>query len=377
MRIKTRNKIMIGFAVAFMLLVIICMATYRITYDLIENNSRTTHTYEVLTKLETTRSLLTDAETGQRGYLITGEEQFLEPYYSAAPHIEATIGALRRLTSDNPSQQQRIPALEQRVGNRLALIKEVIELRQRDEIEAATDVIKSGRGKVEMDAIRQTIKEMKEEEQRLLKIRLEESQLAARKAIVAFTVLTFLVIALLILSYYVVNRDIARQEQKKKLLRDLSLTDDLTSLYNRRGFLTLANQQLKQINRTSKGLILFYADMDGLKQINDRYGHEEGSKAIVKVAEILSQTFRASDIIARLGGDEFAILAVEATDENVELLTARMQSALDAYNAQGFNSYDLSLSIGRTKFDGGCSIEDLITRADEAMYLNKRNRRRA
>lgn len=368
---------MAGFAVAFMLMMIIVVATYRIMNDLIEDNSLTTPTYEVITKLETAISLLLDAETGQRGYVITGDERFLEPYYAANPHIETTIRELRRLTSDNPSQQRRIRALEQRVAARLAFITEAIDLRKRNEIEAAVQVIKSGGGKIEMDAIRQTIEEMKEEEQRLLKVRLEESQLAARKAIVAFTVLTFLVVALLGFSYYVIKRDISRQEQKKNLLRELSLTDDLSGLYNRRGFLALANQQLKQVNRTTKNLMLLYADMDGLKQINDRYGHEEGSKAIVKVAEILGQTFRESDIIARLGGDEFAILAVDANTESLEFLAARMQSALKEHNAQRFSPYDLSLSIGAAKFDSGCSIEDLITRADEAMYRNKRNRRTA
>jgi diguanylate cyclase (GGDEF)-like protein len=367
----------VGFAVAFMLLAIIVVTTYQITNDLIKNNSLTTHTYEVITKLETTISLLVDAETGHRGYVITGDEKFLEPYYAATPHIEATISELRRLTSDNPSQQQRMPELERRSATRLAIIKEVIELRRRNEIDAATQIIKSGSGKVEMDAVRRIIKEMQEEEQRLLKVRLEKSQLATRKAIVAFTVMTFLIVALLGLSYYVINRDFDRQEQKKKLLRELSLTDDLTGLYNRRGFLALANQQLKQVHRANKSLMLLYADMDGLKQINDRYGHEEGSKAIVKVAEILNHTFRESDIIARLGGDEFAIMVVDANDDSLEFLAARMQSALKEYNAQRFSPYDLSMSIGATKFERGCSIEDLITRADEAMYRNKRNRRRA
>src|SRR4051812_13581545 len=118
MKISTQKKIMVGFAVAFMLLVVIVIATYQITNDLIEDNLLTTHTYEVIANLETAISLLVDAETGQRGYVITGDEGFLEPYNAATPHIEATLGELRRLTSDNPSQQRRIPELEQRVATR-------------------------------------------------------------------------------------------------------------------------------------------------------------------------------------------------------------------------------------------------------------------
>ena len=98
----------------------------------------------------------------------------------------------------------------------------------------------------------------------------------------------------------------------QKTIRDLSLTDELTRLYNRRGFLALAEQHLREQKRNERDFVLILADLDDLKKINDNFGHPEGDFAIRKAAEALTSTFRKSDIIARIGGDEFAVLAMEA-----------------------------------------------------------------
>lgn len=106
---------------------------------------------------------------------------------------------------------------------------------------------------------------------------------------------------------------IIERDRAEESLRKLTLTDDLTGLYNHRGFTTLAAHHAKSARRTRQSSFLIYADMDGLKQINDTFGHAEGSAAIIKTAEILRQTFRESDIICRLGGDEFANIAQNAS----------------------------------------------------------------
>src|SRR5215510_9093069 len=100
---------------------------------------------------------------------------------------------------------------------------------------------------------------------------------------------------------------VAELEQAQDSLRNLSLTDDLTGLYNRRGFFTLAEQHLKSARRARRQASLIYIDMDGLKTLNDTHGHEEGSNALREIANILRNTFRSSDIIARIGGNEFVI----------------------------------------------------------------------
>lgn len=157
-------------------------------------------------------------------------------------------------------------------------------------------------------------------------------------------------------------------------LRNLSIIDDLTGLYNRRGFLTLAQQQIKNAQRGDTKLLLIYADLDKMKQINDNYGHQEGDWALIKVADILRATFRESDIIARLGGDEFTVLATVHPDDDRAELLPRLQNNIKALNEMQARPYEVSLSIGSTCFDPHVdqSLEDRLAQADEALYNEKR-----
>jgi len=170
---------------------------------------------------------------------------------------------------------------------------------------------------------------------------------------------------------------IGERRKAEEALLQLTMTDELTGLYNYRGFSTLAARQVKSNRRVNQSSVLIYADMDGLKHINDTFGHAEGSLAIVKTAQLLRQTFRESDIIGRLGGDEFAILAQEITPNALESMLRRLRENLRVYNIEENHSYPLSLSIGATHIAPHVymGIEELIARADEAMYEQKRRRK--
>src|SRR5258708_21838978 len=119
-----------------------------------------------------------------------------------------------------------------------------------------------------------------------------------------------------------------KQSVLDRELRSLALTDDLTCLYNRRAFFALAAQQLKVARRKAQGLLLFFADVDNLKEINDTYGHREGDLALIRAADALEQTFRNSDVIARVAGDEFAVLVLEASCEDREAMLHRLAKSL-------------------------------------------------
>ncbi len=169
-----------------------------------------------------------------------------------------------------------------------------------------------------------------------------------------------------------------RQLERAELeLSSLSLTDDLTGLLNRRGFLVHAEEHMKTARRTRREFLLLYADMDGLKQINDTLGHAEGSLAIVRTADILRQTLRTSDLIARLGGDEFTMLAKDTAGETSEQITTRLEENLRNYNAGRRHSYELSLSLGilRVTLDENATIEEMIAQADQLMYEQKRGKK--
>lgn len=173
--------------------------------------------------------------------------------------------------------------------------------------------------------------------------------------------------------------DITDRKRTEEALRTLSLADELTGLYNRRGFFTLAEQQLRIANRMKKKMLLLFADLDDLKWINDNMGHNEGDQALVDIADILKKTFRESDFVARIGGDEFAILAIETEEVNAEVLNRRLLENLKAHNARRNRGYNLSISMGMSRYESEapCSIDDLLTKADKFMYKHKRKKTRS
>lgn len=164
----------------------------------------------------------------------------------------------------------------------------------------------------------------------------------------------------------------AKQYMLQAELGSLALMDGLTGLYNRRAFEALAERQLKLARRFGRSLLLFFVDVDGLKQINDSLGHIQGDLALKRTARILERTFRDSDVIARMGGDEFAALAVEASGESEEAILGRLRRFTRMSNAEE-TAFALSLSVGMARFDRRCSISimDLMARADQAMYEDK------
>ena len=152
--------------------------------------------------------------------------------------------------------------------------------------------------------------------------------------------------------FLVVLRDVTEHRQMVETIRRLSLTDELTGLLNRRGFTTLAEQQMRTSVRTRNRLWLLFADLDGLKDINDRLGHEAGDRALCETARLLTQgTFREADLVARLGGDEFAILTTEISRTDGDKLVKRVEDAVRRANEAPDRERALSLSIGVAMFD--------------------------
>lgn len=171
-------------------------------------------------------------------------------------------------------------------------------------------------------------------------------------------------------------RDITELKRTEEELRALTLVDDLTGLYNRRGFITLAQQQLKIARRMSRDMLLLFADVDDLKRINDTLGHHEGDIALIDTARILKESFREPDIIARIGGDEFAVLVIEASRTGAGSLARRFKENLKSYNEGAGRQYMLSVSVGVAGYnpERPCLINELLERADKMMYQEKRRK---
>ncbi len=499
MRWSVEKKIAVGFALMLASLLAVGFISYRNTRKLIRDSNLVAHSHEVLDELESTLSAIKDAEMEQRGYIITGDEEYLKSYMVALPISNQHIEQLRHLTITDTEQPRLLAELERQIADRLQSMMEVVELRKAGGFAAAEREISTGRSKQIMDNIRRTVAEMSQRENALLERRRVESNASARNTIITLAIFGTLLLGFLPAGYLIIKRDIKKRRRAEEALREseerskyliehaneliyrtddrgnlmfvnptcvellgfseeelvgrhylslvkeeareatekfyvrqlikkipnayqeipvitkdgreiwlgqnsqlvleqgrvvgfqaiarditerkrtieelesLSLTDDLTGLYNRRGFLTLVEQELKHAARTNDRFVLVFADLDGLKQINDQFGHHEGSHAIVKAAEVLKQTFRTSDIIARLGGDEFTVLALAASNENTETIKARLQEKVRRLNLRRELPYELSISIGIVLLDphSQLSIEELIDKADAAMYEHK------
>jgi len=170
-----------------------------------------------------------------------------------------------------------------------------------------------------------------------------------------------------------IARDIRDRKRLEDTLRTLSLTDDLTGLYNRRGLFTLGEQSLKLAQRIKKRIVLAYVDLDGMKWINDRFGHPKGDLALLALANVLRASFRKSDIIARIGGDEFVVMALETGNESPEKILERIAGNLAVLNEKNAPDTPLSISAGISVADPNdpCPLDELLARADRLMYEDK------
>ena len=172
---------------------------------------------------------------------------------------------------------------------------------------------------------------------------------------------------------------VSELEKANEHLRNISLTDGLTGLNNRRGFMILATGLLKFARRAGYSSCLIYVDLDSLKYINDIFGHTAGDMAITHFARILTDTFRDSDVIGRMGGDEFVALLIDATESDIAGMQALLQSNVDAYNLQAESLQALSFSLGAIRIDPNSTItmDEFLSQADEAMFTHKQRRKRA
>jgi len=156
-------------------------------------------------------------------------------------------------------------------------------------------------------------------------------------------------------------------------LRALSFTDELTNIYNRRGFIALCEQQIDIAKRMKRGFFLYLMDVDYLKQINDSYGHQVGDQALQEIAHLIKSSFRRYDIVARIGGDEFAVLAVQAQESFGVEMKNKVLRHIEEHNKKEHKPYTLALSMGSAYYhpDEELTYEALFHKADKSLYLAK------
>lgn len=319
-----QTKIWIGFTISWLILSAGVFAGHQAIQQLIDRTSWVEHTYKVGMLVESISSQLKDAETGQRGYLLTDQLTYLEPYENGISKLRNTLRNAKELTIDNPRQQERINQLEILTNKKLVELKETIDLNKEGNRAEALRIILTNRGKQLMNDIRTIIQEMHDEERELLLVRQQESQSAVNSAsllILFGSVLTFVMLG------------------------------------------TIA---------------IFMVDIDNFKSINDTYGHHIGDMALRHLAKILKLLVRKMDYVARYGGEEFIVICPETPLLKAQELAERIRILVSEYPFHIEDNYKLNLtvSIGVATFpEHANSLQALMKVADASMYAAKQSGR--
>jgi diguanylate cyclase (GGDEF)-like protein/PAS domain S-box-containing protein len=508
--LKTKR---LGWAIIFVLVTAVGLLSYFSGRRYVAAMAAVEHTLAMESAVSAMLSSLKDAETGQRGYILSGDSAFLEPYEAALWELPASFERLRTLAGEDPAQSARIASARVMTNEKLSFVTETIELRRAGDSTGALQLVRSGRGKLLMDRLRAETRAMLEHEDRVLEQRKAQAGRAETTALWGVGVGSILTVAFALLSFLTVQRDVdelkrtadelARSEEYYRLLTEqgsdlvrlmsldgrvtyvspsvhhllgytveeylslephallhpeeletkeqmiasvrrgerkagqatyrlrhrsgeyrwfevrwaaladaqgrptelhlagrdvterreaeaklsahaellkvLSLRDELTGLYNRRGFLEVAGQAHAVAVRDARPAALVFVDLNGMKRINDELGHDMGDAALVDAADVLLKARPESDVLSRLGGDEFVLFALDFVADDLDPLRRRLRHLADERVAESARPFRLSLSVGAAYLAVGAStsLSDLLELADEAMYEQKNARRAA
>jgi diguanylate cyclase (GGDEF)-like protein len=416
--VSLKTKILVVLAIPVVVLAVTTALTSRAIRGSEAVLSQLGRSYQIREQISVVMDDLVDAETGVRGYLLTGRPGFLEPYTSGSASVQGNLDRLgASLEADGG--EGALGALRAFVAERLSILADL--KRSGDEGRSdGPDVLSQLRaGRLVMEDIRSTLDRMAVAEQARIDVRealVDDARADAfRMAVVGSPI--GLLIALVVVVVYIqrtaarlrqVEENAIRLEHGEPMvagdddaddeigrlgravvrsgtlaielqgeLEQLASADPLTGLANRRGFMPLLEHQLAIARRQGEPLSLLFIDLDGLKIVNDRLGHAMGDEMLQETAAILLDTFRTSDVPARLGGDEFCVMLPGESGAGAQIGVERLEGATRTANRLPGRPYELSLSVGIATFDPAHprEAEALIAEADRQMYRHKRAKR--
>jgi diguanylate cyclase (GGDEF)-like protein len=314
------------------------------------------------------------AESGQRGYLLTGREEHLRPYVRALEEIGGEIVEAREALAEEPEALQLFWKVDALVRFKVAELQHTIERKQDSEFEPVLHVAGTYAGVQGMDALRARIEQI----QKLLraKVKAELARAAERSSLTLIgALLTGIIVAsLAVAAYLVIAWDLRARRQLASRIEEQANRDSLTQLANRRSFKESLELALAEARRDGSHVGLLFVDLDGFKTVNDQHGHDTGDGVLVEIARRFAQSMRESDLLGRLGGDEFALMAPRARDghELAQLAQRLLRSLIDP-NQPKLSEHSIGASIGIALFPADASdLQELMAAADAAMYEAKR-----
>jgi diguanylate cyclase (GGDEF)-like protein len=328
-------------------------------------------------ELRNVMNAVVDTETGQRGYLLTGDDDYLQPYRNGRRNFGIALGRLNEMLRADPATLSKIAELENIAGAKEAELARTLQLRESGDGDGALAMIKTGEGRRLMVAFREGATAL------VLQLRAARTALGAEETRI-FHLATMLGGILLILITILVGVAIRwlsvtlrRVEELQLRREEEAMHDALTALPNRRYLYEWLTMQLAAARRGGQRIVLLYFDLDGFKAVNDRLGHEAGDRVLQTVAARVRATVRSSDFVARLGGDEFvAVLPDAPAEPELSMLIARLGAYLAKAPITELADGDVSASMGISRYpEDGDTLDALLKVADQAMYTAKQHRR--
>ena len=412
-----KSKALVVLTLPLMMLVATTMMTARALRQSEHKDARVAHAEYVKERINIVLNDLVDIETGVRGFLLTGEDEFLGPYWRASNDVAEDLQYLQLAVEDEGGELHLL-RLRELVRERLDILDRLRTGFDDGSLDESQTLPLLRRGRVVMETARKLLTHMTAEQRRTIETTQEEAAQTRNEAFLVAVVGApagmFLALAIVLAFNERTVRRLARVEGNVRRLETgeamvahddaddeigrlgralvrsgtlaidlqgelqrLASVDPLTSLVNRRGLMPLLEHQLEVARRHHEPVAVLFADLDGLKAVNDTRGHGVGDEMLAETAALLLDTFRSSDVPARIGGDEFCVMLTADSAASVEAAIDRLQHSIQTANRLPDRPYRLSLSIGVAAFDPErpVSAVTLIAEADERMYEHKRSKR--
>ena len=374
-----RQRLAIGFG-ALLILAVLFAAIAIIASNAAEKRRETqawyVHSFEVLLAAEEMRSALNMAMRSERGYLITGDDDFLRPYRAAARDAPVTLARIAALTSDNESQREHIAELQRHVPRFFTGLDFVIAQRRAGDEARAVAMVRSGAGMRQIEAMLARLDAIEREERLLLNSRSAANEKANGTIEGHYYTLAGVGLLLLLVAAGVGVSTARSQRKVRDIAEQLRLsatTDELTGLHNRRFFMHSLDIEVARARRSGAPLSVAVADVDYFKRVNDKYGHGGGDEVLRALAKIFEQIMRTGDVVGRLGGEEFAVLMPDTDEIQARIACERLRGAIAGRKIRlpSGEEIPITLSTGLALLVPGDDRDKLVNRADLALYRAK------
>jgi diguanylate cyclase (GGDEF)-like protein len=338
------------------------------------------HTFEVLLASGELETAINLTLRGERGYLLTGNREFLEPYVQGRAKAVTQLRELKQLTRDNPVQQRNLAVIDQRVETYLAQIAHMVDLESSRRHDDAVTLVKSGVGRRHINHALAAVDAFEAEEFRLLAERRAiqaRSEARIQSLMYVLAGAGTMLLILLALAVGTAAYEHRRAVELAIALQVQATTDALTGLPNRRHVIDALEKEIHRATRSERPLALALLDLDRFKLINDSHGHPSGDAVLRSIAEVLRRVCRSGDLVGRFGGEEFVVLMPETSREQAEQACERIRAAIArrtiAYPDGAFGR--VTVSTGVAVWDSDELSRTFVARADVALYQAKQDGR--